>query len=126
MAVSNEAEIRKYRNRPPIGTTMYSVHEHLYYIPDYAAPMKEYCVSAGKVKEYIEVRYVEIVLLGKAPEGYRELYYYKLSDIGKKYFFSRQEAEKLAEEKADQYEHTWGWIGPPQIPMRRPWRGGNG
>lgn len=126
MAVSNGAEIRKNRNRPAIGTTMYSVHEHLYYIPDHAAPMMEYCVSVGKVKEFIEGRYVEVVILGKAPEGYRELYYYKLSDIGKKYFFSRQEAEKLAEEKADQYEHTWGWMGAPQIPMRRPWRGGNG
>lgn len=113
---------RKGKKYPAIGTTMYSVHEHRYYIPGRAAPMMEYCVSAGTVKGFIEGRYAEVVILGKAPEGYRELYYYKIADMGKKFFYSRQEAEQLAEQKSDQYERAWGWLGEPDIPLRRSWK----
>lgn len=105
--------------RPEIGTVLWSVHEHLYYIPDHAGPVKEYCVCSSVVKGYYEGGYVEIVTSGKSPDGFQTPYRFKLSELGKSVFFTPKEAAELAKQETEREERVWGWIGDP--PMRRTW-----
>lgn len=105
--------------RPAIGTTLWSVHEHLYYIPEKAAPVTEYCVCESKVRNYIEGNFTQICSVGKDPDGYGALHYFKLSDLGKNVFFNPKEAAELAKRVTEKYEQTWGWMGDP--PLRRTW-----
>lgn len=107
--------------RPDIGTKMYSVHEYLYYIKDHPAPLLEYCVCEAEVIDFIQGGYTEVVLRGKSPGGFMTPYHYKLSDIEKRIFYTPREAALLAKTMTEQYEETWGWVGSPDIPMRRPW-----
>lgn len=99
---------------------MYHVNEHRYYIKDMAAPILEYCVCEAEVTRFFESKYVELV--GLSPEGHRTPYLYKLSDVGKSLFYTAKEAALLAERMTRQYENTWGWLGAPDIPMRRTWK----
>jgi hypothetical protein len=46
---------------------------------------------------------------------------YKLNEIGKRIFYTPAEAASLAKEQTEKYEHTWGWLGSPDIPLRRSW-----
>lgn len=46
--------------RPEIGTEMYAVFEHLYYIPGHAAPVMEYCVCKGTVRGFFTGGYTEV------------------------------------------------------------------
>lgn len=112
---------RRYK-KPAIGTKMYSVHEHLYYIKDRHAPVLEYCVCEAEVTGFFKGGYEEVKLSGLSPKGYPTPYYYKISDIGKKVFYTEYEAALLAQQKTDQYESTWGWLGEPDVPMRRTWK----
>lgn len=112
---------RKNKKRPKIGTKMYMVKEHLFYIAGYPAPVLEYCICEGEVRRFITLNHTEIELIALSPEGYRTPYYYKTSDVNKRVFFTLQEAVLLAKQKTEKYERTWGWIGVPDIPMRRPW-----
>ena len=107
------------KKRPEIGTTLWSVHEHLYYIPEKAAPVTEYCVCESKVRNYIEGNFTQICSVGKDPDGYGALHYFKLSDLGKNVFFNPKEAAELAKQVMEKYEQTWGWMGDP--PLRRTW-----
>lgn len=107
--------------RPDLGTRMYSVHEHRYYITESAAPILEYCVCEAEVTGFFRGGYTEIFLTGLSPDGYKMPFCYKLSDIGSKIFFTPKEAALLAREMTERYEHTWGWLGAPEIPLRRTW-----
>lgn len=100
---------------------MYSVHEHLYYTKDKDAPILEYCVCEAEVTGFFKGGYTEICLVGLCPKGYRTPYRYELSDVGKALFYTAKEAALLAERMTRQYEKTWGWIGEPDVPMRRTW-----
>ena len=111
----------RHNNRPKIGTKMYTVQEHLYYIPGYPAPVTEYCVCEGEVKRFFTAGYTEIILVGPSPEGYTTPYRYPLRKIGKRVFYTAEEAALLAKDMTERHEHTWGWIGEPAFPMRRPW-----
>lgn len=112
----------KQESRPEIGTKMYFVVEHLYYDKTIrTAPFTEYCVCEGEISRFLTVRYTEMELRGKNPDGHGDLHYYRLEQIGKKVFYSVQEAAQLAKEMTEKYERIWGWFGPPDIPMRRPW-----
>lgn len=51
------------KTAPPIGTTLYLVREHLYYVPNRAGPMLEYVVCAGNVREFIIGRRAEMKLV---------------------------------------------------------------
>ena len=105
--------------RPEIGTVLWSVHEHLYYVPGCAGPVKEFCVCDSEVTGYYEGGYVEICTVGKSPDGYRTPYRYMLSDLGKCIFFTPKEAAELAKQETEHEERIWGWTGDP--PMRRTW-----
>lgn len=107
--------------KPDVGTKMYSVHEHLYYIDGRAAPLLEYCVCEAEVTGFFKGGFTEICLRGYSPKGFMTPYRYKLSDVGKKIFYTAKEAAELAREMTDIYERTWGWLGKPDIPMRRSW-----
>ena len=107
------------KKRPEIGTVLWSVHEHLYYIPEKAAPVTEYCVCESKVRNYIEGNFTQICSVGKDPDGHGALHYFKLSDLGKNVFFNPKEAAELAKQVTEKYEQTWGWMGDP--PLRRTW-----
>lgn len=109
----------KSGDRPKIGTMMYSVHEHLYYIPDRAAPVMEYCVCEAEVRGYFIGGYTEIRLLGPSPEGFMTPYFYKLNEIGHTVFYTAREAALLARQMTERYEQTWSWMKDP--PMRRSW-----
>lgn len=100
---------------------MYSVHDHLYYIKEKAAPILEYCVCEGEVTGFFQGGFTEICLRGRSPKGFWTPYRYKLSDVGTKIFYTAKEAAELARKMTDTYERTWGWLGEPDIPMRRSW-----
>nr|DAD86138.1 MAG TPA: hypothetical protein [Siphoviridae sp. ctGyV19] len=110
------------KKRPDIGTKMYSVHEHLYYIPDYPAPVLEYVVLEAKVTGFYTLGYTEVCLVGKDPDGHNTPYRYPLNKIGKSLYYSKREAAVQAEQATKRYENTWGWVGDPHIPMRRTWK----
>ncbi len=103
---------------------MYTVQEHLYYIKERTAPILEYCVCEAVVTSYYKGGYTEVCLTGKFPKGYTTPYWYKVSEVGKRVFYTVQEAAELARQETEEHEHTWGWLGPPQIPMRRTWEKG--
>ncbi len=105
--------------RPKIGTKMYMVKEHLYYTPNHIAPVMEYCVCDGVVTGFFVGRYTEICLSGISPEGFPTPYRYKLSEIGKKVFYTAKEAACLAREMTEKYERTWEKF--LDSPMRRSW-----
>ncbi len=107
--------------RPEIGTEMYAVFEHLYYIPGHAAPVMEYCVCKGTVRGFFTGGYTEVCLLFTGPDGFPSPDRRRLGDIGEKLFYTAAEAATLAKSMTEKYERTWGWIGAPEIPMARPW-----
>ena len=109
----------KRKNWPAVGTKMYFVVEHRYYIPDHAAPMMEYCVCEGEVTGYFTLGYTEMHLVGSNPDGFTAPSHYKVKEIGEKVFFTPREAALLAKHMTKKYEQAWGWMGNP--PMRRPW-----
>lgn len=100
---------------------MYSVHEHLYYIKDYPAPLLEYVVCVAEVTGFYTQGYTEVCLTGKDSDGYNTPYRYPLNKIGKSLFYTAKEAAEYAKMLTERYEYTWGWIGEPAIPMRRTW-----
>lgn len=107
--------------RPEIGTKMYSVHEHLYYIKNHAGPILEYVVCNAVVTGFYTMGYTEVCLTGKDPDGYNTPYRYPLNKIGKSIFYTTKEAAEHAKLLTERYEHAWGWLGAPDIPMRRSW-----
>lgn len=111
--------ITERKKCPEVGTKMYLLHEHLYHIPDRAAPVKEYCVCEAEVQGNFTGGYTEIRLIGPSPEGFRTPYFYRLNEVGKKLFYTAKEAALLALQMTEKYEQTGVWINNP--PMRRPW-----
>jgi len=109
----------KHEKRPEIGTTMYSVNEHLYHIPGRTAPVMEYCVTEATVQGYFKGGYIEICLLGKLPGRGMTPYRYPLKDVGVRVFYTPREAAELAKQMTEKYERTWSWTGDP--PVRRTW-----
>lgn len=51
--------------KPEIGDTMFHVCEHLYYVPERAAPLSEYCVCEATVVGFLKGGYTEVKLVGK-------------------------------------------------------------
>jgi len=112
----------KRRPRPPLGTTMFCVLEHRYYIPGRAGPAFEYVVFEGKVKGYIEGGWVDMMLRGVGADGGVELVERRLQDIGTKVFHTAVEAARLARDMTEDYERRWAWMARwGDIPLRRPW-----
>lgn len=109
----------KREERPAIGTKMYAVNEHLYYIPGKTAPVLEYCICEAEVLGFYQGGYVEICLIGKFPGRGMVPYYYPLKDVGARVFYTPREAAMLAKQMTEKYERTLGWMGDP--PMRRTW-----
>lgn len=105
--------------RPAVGTKMYSVSEHLYYISGKTVPVMEYCVCEAEVQGFYQGGYVEICLVGKLPGRGMTPYRYPLKDVGARVFYAPREAAMLAKQMTEKYEQTWGWTGDP--PMRRTW-----
>ena len=104
-----------------VGTTMCYVREHFYYVKNKAAPIKEYCVCSGEVKGYCFGKHTEIKIVGKNPDGFPTPSYFRTNEIGQKVFYTEVEATALAKEMTEKYERSWGWLGEPDIPMRRTW-----
>ncbi len=59
--------------KPEIGDTMFHVCEHLYYVPEHAAPLREYCVCEATVVDFLKGGYTEVKLVGKNPRGFNPL-----------------------------------------------------
>jgi hypothetical protein len=119
-----EAKKVAKKGYPPIGTAMYCVREHLYYVPGRAGPKTEYVVFCGEVAEHLGGNRQEFRLCGKGPEGHTELAYPMAQDIGEKVFYTAREAAELARSMTEDYERRWAWItrwGGDDIPLRRPW-----
>ncbi len=108
--------------RPDIGTTMYTVWEHLYYDRSVrTGPLMEYVVCEGKVTGFFEGSWLDIKLRGPNADGHLTPYTRRLQDIGRTVFYTEREAAELARRKTEDYERRWGWVGSPDIPLRRPW-----
>jgi hypothetical protein len=82
----------------------------------------EYVVTPGEVQDYPWPKYLKVH--GKDPNGFLTPFYFQKSDLGKRLFYTREEAIQYAEAKTDSFENIWGWLGAPDIPLRRPWRSG--
>lgn len=108
--------------RPKIGTKMYFVKEHLYYIPNHTGPIKEFCVCEAVVKGFHTLGYTELCLSSTDPDGFCTPYWFRVNEIGKRVFYTAEEAARLAKTITQKYESVWGWIGKPHIPMRRTWK----
>lgn len=109
------------QNRPEIGTILWDVHENLYYGGS-GFVSKEYVVTSAPVTGFCEGGFVEICMTGPVPVGDRSFPVprrHKLSDIGKKVFFSAREAALYAKELTEKYECTRGWTG--ETHLRRTW-----
>lgn len=114
--------MRSRSSRPEVGTVMWDVHESMYYLKNYAGPLKEYVVTSAPVTGFWEGGFVEICMTGPVPRGgmnYSVPRRHKLSDIGKKVFYTAREAALYAKELTEKYERTWGWTG--ETPLRRTW-----
>ena len=105
--------------KPKLGDRLYFVAEHRYYIPECAGPMLEYCVVEGVVTAFYKSGYSEICLSAVSPDGYLTPYYFRVKED--KLFESARDAAQRAREMTERYERVWGWLGEPDIPMRRPW-----
>ena len=107
--------------RPEIGTILWDVHENLYY-GGKRFVSKEYVVTSAPVTGYWEGGFVEICMTGPVPDGDRSFPVprrHKLSDVGKKVFYTARAAATYAKELTEKYERTWGWTG--ETPLRRTW-----
>lgn len=111
------------RGRPPLGTTMFCVREHLYYIPGRAGPAKEYVIFEGEIVDYYDgPGWVDVKLKGRDADGYVQTIHRRLKDIGVKIFFTAREAAVLARDMTEDYERRWAWTERwGDVPLRRPW-----
>lgn len=103
--------------KPPIGTSMWHVLEHLYYEKTRAGPLMEYVVREARVTGYFQGGYTEIRLTGKNSGGYLTPFSYPLSDIGRRLFYTPEEAARLAKRMTEDEEKKL-WC---REPLRRPW-----
>lgn len=112
----------KRQTRPPLGTTMFCVQEHLYYIPGRAGPALEYVIFEGEVVGYYDGHgWVDIQLHGRSANGVDTIHR-RLKDIGTKIFTTAREAAMLAGDMTEDYERRWSWTERwGDVPLRRPW-----
>lgn len=97
--------------KPEIGDRMFHVCEHLYYVPEYTAPLSEYCVCEATVVGFLKGGYTEVKLVRKNPNGFNTPYYYKMTDVGNKVFFDAHSAAKYAESLTVYAEQHWNRAG---------------
>lgn len=107
--------------RPAIGTKMYDVREHLYYIPGRAAPVLEYVVVEETVTGFYKGGYEEVCLIGCPPDRGNTPISYPLKDIGKKVFYTPKEAAFLAKERTEKEENILLFRYMKHPPLRRTW-----
>ncbi len=101
-----------------IGDTVYFVVEHYYHIQDKAGAQMEYLPVEGTVVEFVVGGYKEAKIRSVIDGGVK-LFFLKVSDYGKRFYPSREEALAAAIRAADSYDHTWSEITHEKI--RRPW-----
>lgn len=113
-------------NRPPIGTIMYTVYQHCYYVEN-PWPEIEYLVCQARVKDYYEYGNIpEFELLLCVPNVHSSCYTWsvpelrRVSDIGKRVYYTPKEAAEEARDLTDKHERTWGWC-KTERPLRRTW-----
>ena len=108
---------------PKVGSCCWAVFEHLYYIPGIAAPQMEYCVAKAEITSVFAVgRNQEIRYTYQSPEGYRQVAYSRVQDIGvpgKSCFLTSEDAALEAKRRSDRYDRVWGFTD--ETPIRRPW-----
>ena len=105
--------------KPEIGDTMFHVCEHLYYVPERAAPLSEYCVCEATVVGFLKGGYTEVKLVGKNPGAFNTPYHYKMAEVGSKVFFDAHSAAQYAESLTAYAEQHWNWAGTQ---LRRPYK----
>lgn len=59
----------RVERKPEIGDTMFHVCEHLYYVPEHAALLNEYCVCEATVVGFLKGGYTEVKMVGKIREA---------------------------------------------------------
>ena len=105
---------------PEIGTKMYNVWENLYYIKGKASPRMEYIIVEGTVSGFYEGGYAEVCLhTDQIPNKGTVPYRARLSDIGKKIFYTPREAAELAQIMTEKYERVWHFMS--DVPLPRSW-----
>lgn len=121
----NDERPQKRTKRPEIGTKMYCVQEHMYYVIDSKyGPRIEYCVCEAEVTGFYTKGFTEVVLFGSDPGGGNSEKYYPLDTIGERLFYTPREAALYAQEKTERWEERekmFGAFRPPVYPMPRTW-----
>lgn len=107
------------RDRAQVGDVFWLVVEH-FYTPE-GSPLveKEYCVVSGTVSRLLP-KWDEMALTGLGPDGYTQMHYYKIKDIGKRVFRTRKEAALYARELTEKNDRVWSYM-VGEKPMRRTW-----
>ena len=109
---------KKHFSKIKIGDTLYSVQEHLYYDKRIkAAPFFEYIVVKGKAVRFIKGGYTQVVIHAEV-DHVLEVYFYKISGLGKSFFRRYEDAVQAAIRATEEYERVWGWCDGK---LRRPW-----
>lgn len=112
------------KRRPQIGTNVWFVAEHYYYVPGRAAPELEYSVYQGKIRGYRMGRWTDASIEYQSEEGYIKLIDIAMNANTPKIFDNPRDAALLARDKTDAHMRRWGWVlelWPETPPMRRTW-----
>ena len=64
----------RVERKPEIGDTMFHVCEHLYYVPERAAPLSEYCICEATVVGFLKGGYSGLVFFLEDHRGNRSQY----------------------------------------------------
>ena len=109
--------------RPPVGTKVWFVSEHLYYAGR-ASPELEYSVYQGEVLGYRTGNWTDVQIRYRCEEGYIKLTDIQLSASTPKIFDNPRDAALLAQSMTNDHVRRWGWtwsMWPDTPPMRRKW-----
>ena len=110
--------------KPDIGTNVWFVTEHLYYVPGRNAPEHEYCVYQGEIIRYRVGAWTDAVIKYRCEEGYTKLTDVALKANDPRIFDNPRDAALLAREYTEEYMRRWRWIWNmwrDTPPMRRSW-----
>ena len=107
---------------PPIGATVWVVTEHFYYIPEKAAPRREFTVCPGYVSRHniSPAREPEVVISYRDADGFQCLTFVRRSCLKDGCFETPQAAAEKAKRITEHYEASC-LARIFHEKMRRPW-----
>lgn len=107
---------------PPIGATVWVVTEHLYYIPEKAAPRREFTICPGYISRHIisPAREPEAVISYRDADGFQCLTFVRRSRLKDSCFETPRDAAEKAR-KMTEFAESGSLERFFNEKMRRPW-----